>query len=296
LDRRRQAFLEATFAVVVWGASFVATKIALREVSPATVVWLRFSMGTVILWLAVFFRRQYAPLSFKELGYIALLGFLGITFHQWLQATGLLTVQATTTAWIVATTPVFMAILGWLMLREKLLAGQILGIGLATIGVLLLVSRGNLSTLWQGNFGTKGDFLILISAINWAVFSVLSRRGLKQYPATLMMAYVMGFGWLFNTIWLFAGPGLIEIPQLEPPGWIGIIFLGLFCSGLAYIFWYDALQVLSVAQTGAFLYIEPFITLIVAAVLINEVITPISLFGGVLILIGVWLVQNSRRR
>jgi drug/metabolite transporter (DMT)-like permease len=133
----------------------------------------------------------------------------------------------------------------------------------------------------------------MISALNWAVFSILSRRGLHTFQATLMMFYVMGFGWLFTTLLLLAGPGLNEIPNLGLPGWLGVGFLGVFCSGLAYIFWYDALQALPVAQAGAFVYLEPFITLVIAAIVLGEVVTLISLLGGAVILLGVWMVQKN---
>jgi drug/metabolite transporter (DMT)-like permease len=205
-------YLEALFSVVIWGGTFIATKFALREASPATIVWLRFGMGVLILGAAVALRKQFALPKREEWGYFALVGFLGVTFHQWLQATGLITAQATTTAWIVATIPIFTALLGWFFLKEKLGFLRIAGIGLATAGVLLIVSKGNLSSLVAGKFGTSGDFLILISAVNWAVFSVLSRRGLAAHPAARMMFYVMLLGWLFACIWLFGfGPGWSEI-------------------------------------------------------------------------------------
>src|SRR5215211_3784451 len=115
-----KAILKALFAVTVWGASFVATKISLQYVAPSPLVWLRFTMGVVILGLAVILNKQFSLPKGRDWGYFAILGFLGITFHQWLQSTGLLTAQATTTAWIVATMPVFMAILGLLFLKERL--------------------------------------------------------------------------------------------------------------------------------------------------------------------------------
>lgn len=285
--------LGAIFAVVFWGASFIATKVSLREISPITVVWLRFTIGVLILGAAVLFRRQYVPIQRKELGYFALLGFLGITFHQWLQSTGLTTSQASTTAWIVATTPVFMALLGWLALREKLDRIQVAGIGLATIGVLLVVSEGDLASLSLGQFGAPGDILILISSVNWAVFSTLSRRGLGKFPATLMMFYVMLFGWLFTSVTFFAGKGMSELPQLTINGWLGVGFLGVFCSGLAYIFWYDALKALPASQVGAFLYLEPFVAVVVAGIILGEPILVASMIGGGAILFGVWLVNRG---
>ena len=290
------ALLEATLAVLAWGASFIATKVALRDVSPVTVVWLRFAMGVAILALAVLARKQFAlPTKWKEWRYFALLGFLGITFHQWLQSTGLQTSQASTTAWIVATTPVFMALLGLLVLKESLGWVRVTGIGLAALGVLLVVSKGDFAALSAGHFGEPGDFLILISAPNWAVFSVLSRRGLQNYPASRMMLYVMALGWLFTSVLFFTGPGLSEVTHLSAAGWLGVAFLGVVCSGLAYIFWYDALQAVSASQVGAFLYLEPLVAVVVAAIILGEPLLWASLLGGGIILVGVWMVNRPRR-
>jgi drug/metabolite transporter (DMT)-like permease len=289
-----RAIAGALFAVIVWGASFVATKVALRTLHPDAVVWLRFTMGVVILGAAAAAKRQFRLPDRKDWAYLALLGFLGITFHQWLQSTALVTTQATTTGWIVSTIPVFMALLGWLVLKERLRWLGWAGIFLSAFGVLLVVTRGDLSVLTTGQFGTAGDFLVLVSALNWAVFSVLSRRGLEKYPATLMMFYVMAFGWMFSSVLFFARGGPAQLGPVPWDGWAGIAFLGIFCSGLAYIFWYDALQSLPVAQTGAFLYLEPVVTVIVAAVILGEELTLVTLLGGVLILAGVWMVNRKQ--
>ena len=285
--------LEVLFTVIVWGASFIATKVALRDLSPVTLVWMRFGIGVVILGIATAARRQFALPARNELGYLALLGFLGITLHQWLQSTGLQTAQATTTGWIIASIPVFMALLGWGFLKEKLNRMQVAGIALSAIGVLLVVSKGSLSGLTTGKFGTIGDFLILLSAPNWAVFTILSRRGLQQHPATWMMFYAMGFGWLFSTILFFTGPGIGEIGRLSSDGWLAMGFLGVIVSGLAYIAWYDALKVIPAAQIGAFLYLEPVVTMLLAAGMLGEPLLLASVFGGGLILLGVWMVNRS---
>jgi len=288
------AYIEVTFAVIVWGASFIATKLALRDLSPVTVVWLRFAIGVIILGIATKMRHQFSLPKKQEWLYFGLLGFLGITFHQWLQSTGLLTVQASTTAWIVATTPVFIGILSWIFLHEKLGWLQITGIILAALGVLLVVSKGNIRGLFSGPFGTPGDILILISAPNWAVFSILSSSGLKKYQATQMMFFVMAIGWLFTSILFFTGGGISELGRLTWSSFIGIGFLGIFCSGLAYIAWYDGLQALPASQIGAFLYMEPLVAVIVAWAILGESILLITLAGGVIILLGVRLVQNTQ--
>jgi drug/metabolite transporter (DMT)-like permease len=294
-NKQGNAFAKALFAVIAWGISFIATKVALADISPITVVWMRFGMGVIILGIAVGARKQFALPKRNEWGYFMLLGFVGITFHQWLQSTALQTSRASTTAWIVATTPVFMALLGWVALKEKLNWVQTSGIGLATLGVLLVVSNGDPSAISLNQFGAPGDILVLISSVNWAVFSALSRQGLKSHPAARMMLYVMILGWSFTSIQFFAGPGLLEIPLLTIDGWVGVVFLGVFCTGLAYIAWYDALQVLPTGQLGAFLFLEPPVAVIVAAIILAEPVTWAAMLGGVTILGGVWIVNRERR-
>ncbi len=290
---RLMPYLEATFAVVVWGASFIATKIAVGEISPVSVVWLRFAMGIPFIGAAVVLRKQFAWPKPREWGYFALLGFIGITFHQWLQSNGLQTAQATTTAWIVSTAPVFIALLAWMVLKERITLAQGLGVGVALGGVIVVVSKGNLGNFFAGQFGVIGDFLIFISAINWAVFSILSRRGLKEHPSTRMTFWVMTIGWLFTSAAFFTQNGLAEIPQLDSRGWTAMIFLGIFTTGLAYIAWFDALASLPATQTGAFLYIEPLTSLVVASIILGEPVTWASLLGGAVILFGVWLVNRE---
>ncbi len=286
--------LEAIFTVIIWGGTFIATKIALQEVSPATIVWLRFGMGVIILGIAVQLRRQFEIPKRNEWTYLALLGFIGVAFHQWLQANGLKTAQATTTAWIVATTPVFIAILGWAVLKERLGAIRIVGIAIAAFGVLMIVSKGNIEALFTGHEGAIGDLLVFISAPNWAVYTILSRRGLSRHPAALMMFYVMFFGWLFTSIWIFGfGPALNEISHLDLLGWGAILGLGIFGSGLAYIAYYDALRVLPASQLGVFLNIEPLVTTLLAAPLLGESITILVILGGAIIILGIYLVNRK---
>ena len=165
-------------------------------------------------------------------------------------------------------------------------------IALAALGVLLVVSKDDPRTVLAGRFGAPGDVLILLSAPNWAVFSVLSRGALKRHPATRMMFYVMTIGWLFTSVLFFTGPGLSEIGRITLRGWLALAFLGIACSGLAYIAWYDALQHMPASQVGALLYLEPLVAMTVAAIVLSEPILVSTVVGGAVILVGVWLVNR----
>lgn len=287
------ALLAALFSVVVWGGSFIATKVAIAEIAPATLIFVRFAMGVVVLALTALARRELVRVGRRELMSFALLGFLGVTFHQWLQATGLKTAHASTTGWIVASIPIFMALLGRAFLGERLGGRRWAGIALAALGVMLVIGKGSLGALFAGRTAVVGDYLVLASAPNWAVFSVLSRDGLKHHPAARMMFYVMALGWAFTTPLLLAGPGLGELAGLSSRGWIAVLFLGVICSGFAYVFWYDALKRLPAARVGALIYLEPLVAVVVARLVLGEPILPATLAGGGLILGGVWLVNRT---
>jgi drug/metabolite transporter (DMT)-like permease len=286
------AMAKAAFAVAVWAASFIATKLALREIAPAAVVWLRFGIGVAVLALFAGARREWTPVPLRELSRFALLGFLGIAFHQWLQSTALVTAQASTSAWIITTSPVFIALLGWLLLHEKLGVIHIAGMALAALGVLLVVTRGEWHALTSGRFGEPGDTLMLISAFTWALFSVYSRRGLRHHSPTLMIFFVMGFGWLFSCPPFLLHGSPAQIGHLSLTGWFAIVFLGVLCSGIAYIFWYDALKIIPASRVGAMLYLEPLIAAGMAAAILGEPILLISIAGGAMILLGVWMVNR----
>lgn len=286
------AQLKLLAAITVWGGSFIATKIAVGQVSPVTVVWLRFLIGLLILGWFAWRRQELAIPSLRDGLDFLLLGFLGITLHQWLQSSGLITSEASTTAWIVSTTPVFMALLGWLFLKERLTPVIVGGIVTATLGVLLVVSKGRFGGLFSGGFGRPGDILILISAPNWAIFSVMARPALQRHSAIKVTFYTLLFGWLLTSAQFAAGARWSEFSQLNLAGWASVGFLGVFCSALAYIFYNDGLQALPASQVGAFLYFEPLVATLVAAAILSEQIVWASLGGGALILLGVWLVNR----
>jgi len=287
------AALKAFLAITFWGASFVATKIALRDVSPLTVITLRFGLGMVVLACIVAARRQFALPRKSDLGWLIFLGLNGVTVHQLLQANGLVTTSATNSGWIVALTPVFSALLAWLILREPFGRLKVLGLALATCGAFLVISRGQLSRGLLNIPATPGDFLMLVSSPNWASFTVLSKRIVSRMSPALMVTYVMAFGWLAILPLFLGARGWLELPRLTAAGWGGLLFLGVLCSGAAYVFWYDALDAAGASQVAAFLYIEPIVTVIVASALIGEKATWATWIGGAVILIGVWLVNRQ---
>ncbi len=287
-------YIKLFAAIAIWGGSFIATKIAVRDVSPVSVVWLRFLIGTIILGFFARSKNELKINSIKDGLELFWLGFLGITLHQWLQSSGLVTSDASTTAWLVSTTPIFMALLGWLLYREKLTTPVIIGILMASIGVMFVVTKGNFQSILQGSFGAPGDVLIILSAPNWALFSVLSRPALDKYSALKVTFYILLFGWLLTTVQFVYAQGWTEFVNFSASGWTSILFLGIFCSALAYIFYNEGVKVFSSTQVGIFLYLEPVVATLVAAIMLSEAFGWASIIGAGFIILGVWIVNRQK--
>ncbi len=288
--------VKALTAALLWGASFVATKAALREISPVTLIVLRFAMGIAVLAFAAWRLRILRAVQGRDLGLLALLGAIGVTVHQGLQATGLTLTSASSMAWLVALNPVFTAILAWLFLREAFGGVKLAGLALAFAGAILVVTKGTFNADTLHLPSTGGDLLALASSLNWAIFSVASKPLLKRLPPTLMMLWVMFLGWVFILPFFAFGHGWTEIAGLTAGGWLAVVFLGILCSGLAYLFWYDALSNIEASQVAAFIYIEPLVTVVVAALILSEQFTLTAFLGGLTILLGVYLVNRPAAR
>ncbi len=302
--KRRTAFIGLLLAIVFWGASFIAIKIALRELSPSAIAVARNSIGTLVLAAVVWRRGGLRRLPRRAVPGVVLLGFLGTAFHQWLQMTGLLTASATVTSWIIASIPVFVALLGWLFLHERLGILRLAGIGLAAVGVLTVISGGSLAALAGGRAFTSGDGLIVLSAVNWAVYTIVSKRYLgdrlpgqtpdeSPIPAVTLLLYGFLAGCVFSAGWTVLDGGWRGLAEMSTAAWGALVFLGVACSGLAYLFWYDGLQAVDATQVGSFLYLEPLVTTALAAPLLGEPISAAILLGGGAILLGVWLVTRG---
>lgn len=288
------ARLAALTAVVLWGISFVATKAALRELSPVTLIFTRFAMGVAILIVILELKREPLVPPRDSWRILALMGFVGIFLHQMIQVHGLTLTTAVRTGWLIGVTPIWSALLATIFLGERFGPRKVLGLLVGTIGALLVVTRGNFSTGVLALPATRGDLLVLVTTVTWAIYTILGRDALKRLGSARATTAAMFIGWAMMIPFFVASTGWHEYRHLSPTGVIAILFLGIGCSGLGYLLWYAALERIEATQVAAFLYIEPLVTLLAAVTLLGESVALVTIFGGVLVLLGVLIVQTTQ--
>jgi drug/metabolite transporter (DMT)-like permease len=280
------------FAVISWGVSFIATKIALAELTPVTIIIMRMILAVVLLFIIAKTTKRDFSIEWKKHRGILLLAMIAV-FHLWIQVTGLKYTTASNTGWIIGITPVFMALLGYLFFREKLRIINIAGIAVAFFGLLLLISKGDFSKI--DLISNKGDVMVLASAFTWSVYSLVNKKITFSYPPLMTIFY------LFLTMMVILIPfnisheAVYSVLNLSGRGWFSVLFLGLICSGVSYVFWAQALKEMNSARAGSFLYFEPFITIFTAWLILNEQITFVIVLSGVIITTGVILVNKKFR-
>lgn len=212
-------------------------------------------------------------------------------FHLWIQITGLKYTTAANTGWIIGTAPIFIALLGFIFLKEKLNSIKISGIVIAFIGLLLLVGKGNpLNVDFVKNVG---DLLVLFSSFIWGVYSIINKKISLNYSPLMTILYLFILMALIIIPFNINQKAIDSVIHLSMIGWISSLFLGLLCSGVSYVIWAYSLREMESAKVGAYLYLEPFVTVLTAWIFLKEEITLLMVLSGLLIIIGVYLVNKE---
>ena len=284
----------ALLAVVFWGISFVATKAVVAEISPFALILVRTDLGTAFLLVVLAVRRVPVLPPRSAWPTIALMGFVGVAFHQLLQAYALTLTSAVNTGWLIGLTPVWSALLAWLWLASGCPPLKIAGLALGFVGAAVVVTGGKISGGLLALPSTRGDLLILLSTLNWALYSVLGRKTLLSLGSTRATTGAVPRGPRAAGADRVLGDGLSRLGRLSPAGWAAVLFLGICCSGLGYLFWYRALETMEASRVGALLYLEPLVTLVAGMALLGERVGVATIAGGLLLLAGVALVQRAR--
>lgn len=281
----------AIMSISFWGISFVSTKAVLDKLDPYTLLVLRFGIGALFLLVLLVLKRYPLNIPLKYIPHLIVLGILGVFIHQVIQATALLTINASAAGWIISFSPVFTVILSVFFLHEKMTLLKASGIIVAIIGVLLVTTSSNQHSLQLPV--NIGYLLMILSTLNWAIYSVLLKKLDIQLPSLVVTFYMCLIGFTLTTPFLVRNKGWEIMPFLTSVEWAHLLFLGVFVSGVAYWYWAKALEVLEASQVSVFLYLEPVATLITAVLLLREKIIPVSILGGVIIIVGV-IVANGR--
>lgn len=330
----------ALFAVAVWGATFVSTKVLIANgLTPAEIFVLRFALAYLTIWCLRPFsqgglpgiagqglrtpRRMAGrpdcgvetydakncdakdghagerpghrrPGTWRDELTLCAAGVAGGSLYFLTENLALEYAPASNVSLIVCTAPVWTALLLSLLYRsERMSRRQAAGCAMAFAGTALVVLNGHFVL----KLSPRGDLLALASALLWMCYSLLVKRIGGRYDALSLTRRIFFYGLLTILPWFAYEPFAVSREVLlRPVVWGNLLFLGLVASMLCYVLWNAAMHRLGAVRTTNYIYFNPLVTMLTAALCIGERITPAALAGAALILVGVWLAEKSPHR
>jgi drug/metabolite transporter (DMT)-like permease len=279
---RGQGALCLAIAVTIWGSTLVITQGAMQSFGPLTLVVLRFAIAFVALlplaWRKGFrWRDLVRPESL-------LLGLTGIALFYSLQNVALVYTSAASASLILAGIPILTALLDAWLRRQRLRAGQWLGIGLAVIGTALVSGFGDGS---GASRPLLGNLLMVGAVLAWSAYTLLLKRA-PQRDALLITAGSFGAGMVMVLPFAIAEVARAGMPQPSTLGVVALVYLSLISSALTMWLWAKGVQVLEASTATTFVNLMPVIGLLIA-LLAGDRLAPLQAAGGLLALAGVWL-------
>jgi Permeases of the drug/metabolite transporter (DMT) superfamily len=287
MDRRKEitGHLFTLITIFIWGTTFISTKMLLKAISPIEILFLRFTIGFIVL-LVVYPRRLKVKDRQQEL-YFAAAGLCGVTLYYLLENIALTYTFAANVGVIISIAPFFTAILAHLFLDgEKLRLPFFIGFAAAVIGIFLISFNGS-SHL---KLNPLGDILAVLAAVTWAAYSVLTKKiSGFQYNTIQATRRIFIYGLIFMIPALFLFEFEPNLDQLMQPVYLfNILFLGLGASAVCFVTWNSAVKLLGAVKTSVYIYLVPVITVVTSVIVLHETITGTSVLGIVLTIAGLF--------
>ena len=290
LNRTAAGHLAAFVTILIWGTTFISTKMLLRTFSPVEILFIRFVIGYLALWLVC--PRSLRLSSARQEALYAAAGFCGVAMYYLLENIALTYTLASNVGVIISIAPFFTAILGWMFLggerpRFRFFAGFLL----AMAGISL-ISFGNEAAL---SLNPTGDLLAVAAAVIWAVYSTLTKK-----------ISALGHGTVQSTRRTFFYGILFMVPALafmdfyvtpaqftDMKNILNLLFLGLGASALCFVTWNTGVKILGPVKTSVYIYMVPVITTLTSALILKEPVTIPAALGIIMTLAGLFLSEQK---
>jgi drug/metabolite transporter (DMT)-like permease len=281
--------LMTLFTVIIWGTTFISTKVLLEDLEPVEILFYRFLIGYLALLLIYPKFKKIKNLR-EELMFFAA-GLCGVTLYFLFENIALKYTLTSNVGLLVSAAPIFTAILAHLFTKdEKFSLNLTLGFLVAIIGIFLIIFNGNFVL----KLNPLGDILAILAAVIWAFYSIILKKLGNIYNYIFITRKIFFYGLLTTLPALYLFKVDFGGEKLLAPGVLAnIFFLGLVASALCYVMWNTAVNWIGVVKTSNYIYFIPLVTIITAVIILNEKITALAIGGAVLILLGVYISEHG---
>ena len=286
----RAAYLMLTAMAVCFGGTWVAGAVAVDAAPPFTIAAIRFGVASILLFVwARLAGRPLSALRASDWPLVIGLGVTAIAGYNWLFLTGLTLAPASDGAIIVpGLAPVFTLLLAGIFLNERLGLRGAIGLGVAAVGLFLVVNPGGATDERR----LLGDLLFIAGAVCWGIYSVLARIASRRFDAVSTTLYGTAIGTVILIPPALLEGGMARVAAAPPEALAGIAYLAVFGTVAAFVLLNLGVARIGAARASAFALLVPIVGVLSSVALLAETLGPLTLLGGVIVLIGLWLVEH----
>jgi len=286
-----KAYTFLTICVLVWGSNFVFGKILVQDFSPTLLTMLRLLFIVLFLIGLSSYKKHFKRVNKSDLLAVFFLGVIGVFINQWSFFVGLQTADPTTSALILATTPILTSVLAAIFLKEKLTIRMLLGSIVAIIGIYFVVAKGNLSSLHID----KGLLWIVITMLTFAIMIIMTRLLSDRIDPLTITLYSNVVGLIVSIPFAF----LLDTPlkiSFDRSYWIFLIGTAVVVHGIATLIWNQNIRHVDASKASILSNLEPFVAMIMGLILLYKPITRAEIVGSLFIVGGVVLSTYQRKK
>lgn len=274
-----------TLAAAIWGGVYVVSKVVLEAVPPFTLLIMRFAIALVVLGAFVVARKEF--IAKKDYPQVMLIAFVGVTVSIAAQFLGTKLSTAHMGALITSASPAFIAIFAVWLLKERIGAKQLAGILLATVGVLIVIGVPDQT---DAQSSLTGNLILLVAAVSWGLYTVLSKRATQTYSSLAVTTYVALFGLIFTS------PVMVWELAVTPVSWhfgweiwAGILYIGIISTAGAFYLWNKGFELMHAGSGAGFFFVQPIVGAFLGWLLLHEHLGLYFFAGAAFIFAGVAL-------
>lgn len=291
-SKETKGHLSASLTILIWGTTFISTKLLLQEFRPIEILFIRFILGFLMLIIAC--PRVLHIKDKKQEMTFALAGLCGVCLYYLLENIALTYTLAANVGVIISVAPFFTAITSHFVTKEEpFKVNFFAGFVVAMAGIACISFSGNQSM----EINPCGDVLALIAAFIWAIYSVLTRK-IVQYGYNTIQSTrkVFAYGLIFMLPAIFFLGYDVQIRQFANPTVVfNMLYLGVWASALCFVTWNTAVKLLGAVKTSIYIYMVPVITVVTSVIVLHEKITAMSAIGTVLTLVGLFISEHKSK-
>jgi drug/metabolite transporter (DMT)-like permease len=285
-----RAKLLLVFVMVVWGGSFIASKVGLKQLYPVELATIRFAIAVPLLLVITLALEGLGAfrIAKKDLPVLIAMALTGVTLQYIVQFYGMTLTSVTDTALLINMGTFFVIVPSAIFLRERLSLDNWVGVIIAFMGAVVVATGG--SFIFSMNI--VGDGLVLICAVMWAIYMLIGNKLAGKYSVLSQLNYIFIIGFI----------GLIPVYLLSPrhaigdfsiTSWACILYLAVVCSVFAYFIFNDAIIKLGPSKAAIYQYLEPLFAIFYAIVLLGEPLTMFVVLGALFIMAGIAMADNN---